>query len=98
MLDKDTPPQSPKMRASFSSDDEMMEEDMYEVIDIEEGNSESENLSDDEDDRDLPMDIAEEASSQNDDAVYVFRGHAQSKESLIKFWSNVIYKPIMNIH
>jgi len=56
----------------------MMDEDMYEVIDIEEENSENENLSDDEDDRDLPIDI-EEASSQNDDAAYVFRGHAQSK-------------------
>jgi hypothetical protein len=84
MLHKDTPPQSPKMRASFSSDDEMMEEDMYEVIDLEEGNlDESENLSDEEDDRDLSMDVAEEASSQNDDAAYVFRGHAQSKKSFI---------------
>lgn len=79
MMDKNTPPLSPEMRDPLFSDDEMiLEEDAYEVIDIQEANGETENSSDNENDS-LMENAAEESSSQNEDAAYVFRGHANGK-------------------
>ncbi|EZA59540.1 hypothetical protein DMN91_011029 [Ooceraea biroi] len=67
MLHDDTPPLS-----SDSSDDEMLMEDYaYEVIDVDEAGGEIEDLSDNENDTDVPMGN----STQDEDAAYIFRGH-----------------------
>lgn len=98
-MDKNTPPLSPEVRDPLSLDDDdddddemMLDENAYEVIEVQEANGESEDLSDNENDKDSFMDSSmEEPSLQSDDAAYVFQGHAHGETF---FFIVTIYKHV----